>query len=240
LSQIRYDYEIICVVDGKKADRTYQNAKKVASAKIKVVGYKTNKGKGYAVRYGMARARGDLIAFLDAGDDIDPNGISMLLEHMEWYGADIIIGSKRHPVSQVDYPFIRKVCSFGYQFLVKLLFGLKVRDTQVGLKVFRRRVLKKVLPRLLVKSFAADIELLAVARRLGFKRIFEAPVKFNGEAFRSGSTVFEFKSLYKAAIGMFFDTLAVFYRLKLLHYYDDGSRRKWKYDPELDFKVNVG
>src|SRR3989339_646565 len=103
LKQIRYDYEIICVVDGY-VDKTYNRAKKLSCDHIKIFGYERNLGKGYAVRLGMKKAKGDLIGFIDSGMDIDPNGISMLLEHMEWYKADIVLGSKRHPASIVDYP----------------------------------------------------------------------------------------------------------------------------------------
>jgi len=234
LDQIRYDYEMICVVDGN-TDDTFKKAKKINSKKIKVVGYENNRGKGYAVRYGMARSKGNLIAFIDAGMDIDPNGISMILEHMEWYEADIIIGSKRHPASQVEYPFLRKIYSDVYYWLVRILFGLKVRDTQAGLKIFKRGVLEKVLPRLLVKRFAFDVELLSVANRLGFNKIYEAPIKIDSERFKFASTI---KS--KAVSEMLLDTAAVFYRLRLLRYYDDGNKRKWKYDPDLNFRVNIG
>ncbi len=229
LDRIRYDYEIVVVVDGR-VDRTFEKAKKVKSNKIKVVGYKSNRGKGYAVRYGMARTEGDVIAFIDAGMDLDPNGLSMLLEHFEWYRADIVVGSKRHPVSQVDYPWQRKILSWGYQLLVK------IRDSQVGMKIFRRKVLEDVLPRLLVKTFAFDIELLAVARRLGYIRIYEAPIRLKWSRERSVLS----KSLWRTLARMLWDTLAVFYRLKILHYYDDNNKRKWRYDPELDFKVNIG
>jgi glycosyltransferase involved in cell wall biosynthesis len=234
LKQIRYNYEIICVVDGED-DQSYPRAKKIVSKKIKVFSYPKNKGKGHAVRYGMARSKGDYIAFIDAGMEIDPNGISMILEHMEWYQADIIIGSKRHPASQVNYPFKRKVISKIYQLFVRFFIGLNVTDTQVGLKIFRRRVLEKVLPRLLVKAYAFDLELLSVAHRLGFKKIFEAPVKlnYNFQDLTHSSTL----AAMKAA---FIDTLAIIYRLKILHYYDDQNQRKWKFDPDLNFRVNTG
>ena len=235
LKQIRYDYEIICVVDGK-IDQTFQNAKKIRSKKVMVIGYQNNKGKGHAVRYGIARTKGDIIAFIDAGMDLDPNGLSMLLEHFEWYRADIIVGSKRHPVSQVDYPWQRRILSWGYQILVWVLFGLKVRDTQVGMKFFKRRVLEDVLPRLLVKRFAFDIEMLAVAHSLGYKRIYEAPIRLEWE---QGMSVLS-KSLWRTLYNMLWDTAAVFYRLRILRYYDDHNKRRWAYDPDLNFKVNVG
>ena len=228
LKQIRFDYELIVVVDGF-LDRSYEEAVQLSSDHVKVVGYKVNRGKGYAVRFGMAISTGDLIAFIDGGMDLNPNGLSMLLEHMEWYNADIIIGSKRHPVSQVYYPPLRRLYSIVYQIMVFFLFGLKVRDTQVGLKVFRREVLADIMPRLLVKRFAFDVEMLSVAHSLGYKRIFEAPVHLTHH----------FKSSInrRAIINMIIDTAAIFYRLRLLHYYDNANAEKWRAQPELILKV---
>lgn len=234
LEKIRYAFEIVVVVDGR-VDKTYSKARELESDTIRIVGYKNNKGKGHAVRYGIARTKGDLVSFIDAGMDINPNGLSMVLEHMEWYDADVIVGSKRHPASKVpNYPFIRKVYSFGYHLLTRLLFGLKLRDTQAGLKIFKRKVLEAVLPRLLVKTHAFDIEILSVARRLGFQRIFEAPIELSPYEFVNSSHI-----RLSTARDMLQDTLAVFYRLKILKYYDDDNKRKWVYDPDLNFRVNL-
>jgi len=235
LSQIRFDYEIIAVVDGIKEDASFRRAKELNVPKLTIIGYPTNRGKGYAIRFGMARAKGDYIAFIDAGMDIDPNGISMIMEHMQWYEADIIVGSKRHPASMVNYPLMRNIMSYAYHFLVRLLFNVKVSDTQTGLKVARREVLEKVLPRLLVKRFAFDVELLSVANYLGFKRIYEAPIKLDPERFEFSSTI-KTKTIFE----MLMDTAAVFYRLRILRYYRDGNKRKWKFDKDLKMRVNVG
>lgn len=234
LEKIRYDYEVIVVVDGM-VDKTFENAKKVKSSKIKVVGYRENLGKGYAVRYGMARTKGDLVAFIDAGMDINPNGISMLLEHMDWYGSDVIVGSIRHSASKViGYPFKRKILSIGYHLLTRIFFGLKITDSQRGLKIFKRQVLEKVLPRLLVKRYAFDIEILAVANRLGFKKIHDGPVEMDARKFKYSSI--ETSTIFN----MLVDTMAIFYRLHILRYYNAKNKRKWVYDPELDFRINVG
>src|SRR3989344_4652916 len=139
------DYEIICVVDGS-LDGTEEEAKRVISSHLRVYSYKKNLGKGYAVRYGMGKAKGDLISFLDAGMDISPKGIMMLMAHMEWYNADIIVGSKRHPVSQVNYPLLRHILSIGYHAIVRVLFGLHLKDAQSGIKLFKRRVVETILP----------------------------------------------------------------------------------------------
>lgn len=238
LDQTRYNYEIIVVVDGMD-DATYEKAKKVQSNKIKVFGYEKNCGKGYAIRFGMNKSQGHIVGFIDSGMDLNPNGLSLLLEHFEWYGADIIVGSKLHPVSKVNYPFQRRILSIGYRTLTSILFGLKVKDTQVGMKFFKRQVLKSVLPRLLVKTFAFDIELLAVAYHLGYKKIYEAPIELK---FKNKSSIGTFTSdkFWKIILHMLWDTLAVFYRLKILRYYDIKSKRKWRMDPELNYKVNIG
>ncbi len=130
---------------------------------------------------------------------------------------DFAIGSKRHPDSVVHYPRSRRIASWCYQQLNRLLFRLDVRDTQVGLKVFHRRVVDEVVPLLLVKQFAFDLELLAVASALGFKRVREMPVRleyrFSGSALGSATVL---RALW--------DTGAVFYRLRVLRTYQRKRR----------------
>lgn len=236
LFQLGIPHEVIIVVDGM-VDKTFERAKKAEKKNkhLSVIGYKHNKGKGYAIRYGMARSKGDVIAFIDAGSDIDPEGLSMLLEHFHWYNADIVVGSKRHPVSKVYYPFFRRIVSWVYQILNRVLFGLSIRDTQVGMKFYRRGALEDVLPRLLVKRFAFDIEILAVAHYLGYTRIYEAPIELD---FSGASTMTSF-TLWREIMSVLWDTLAVFYRLRILHYYDTSNKRRWVFDPELNFRINL-
>jgi glycosyltransferase involved in cell wall biosynthesis len=201
-------------------DNTEKEARKVRSTHLKIYSYVENKGKGYAVRYGMARASGDLISFLDAGMEVSPKGIMMLLAHLDWYDADIIVGSKRHPVSKVNYPIVRRVLSLGYYLWIRVVFGLNLTDTQSGIKIFKRRVVEKILPRLLVKRYAMDIEMLAVAKYLGFNRIFEGPIEVK---FDKSTSRINWTTIFKMA----WDTLAVFYRLHILHYYDEKNRPNW-------------
>lgn len=219
MDQIRYNYEIIVVVDGE-LDKTFANAKKIVSKQISVVGYKKNHGKGYAIRFGMKKSKGGIVAFIDSGMDINPNGLSMLLEHFEWYKADIVVGSKLHPVSKVNYPMQRRFISWGYRQLVKLLFDLNVRDTQAGMKFFKREVLEDILPHLVVKKYAFDIEILAVATARGHKRIYEAPIELDFTGYSSIAS----KNFWKTILSILWDTLAVFYRLKILRWYN--KRRK--------------
>ena len=203
------------VVDGDK-DKTAEEARKINLAEITVLAYPENRGKGFAVRYGMARAVGDVVSFIDAGMDIDPTEISIMLDIMEWNKADVVIGSKLHPESKVSYPPIRIIFSWGYRTLTHILFGFNVKDTQVGLKIFKRNVAKEVFSKIIVKRFAFDIEVLAVSYELGYTKIYEAPIKLN---FRGAGSISS-TNFWRVIFWMLWDTAAVFYRLKILHYYD--------------------
>ena len=206
-----FDYEIILVVDGR-VDATAKRAQGVGHPRVRVVEYEQNAGKGYAVRHGFLLARGELVAFIDAGMDIEPKALLDALALQYSSGADIVIGSKRHPLSRVAYPRLRRIYSAGYQLITRVFFGFDLRDTQVGMKLFRREVSDAIAPRLLVKRFAFDVELLAVAHLLGYRRIREVPVTIVHETFRS---TIRFKNIFE----MLWDTLAVWYRIHVRNYY---------------------
>ncbi len=206
-------YEIIVMDDGSM-DQTYKKAGKAGTDRQNIKVYKLgkNQGKGRALREAFNKATGDLIMFLDGDLDIHPRQFEVLFKTMEKTGSDAVIGSKRHPDSVLNYPLKRKIISIGYFFIVKLLFGLPLRDTQTGIKLFKAEVLKKVFHRVLLKRYAFDLELLVLIHHNGF-RISEAPV------------VVDYRGKYghitpKVIFTIFWDTLAVFYRLRIRGYYD--------------------
>jgi glycosyltransferase involved in cell wall biosynthesis len=215
LSSLPYDYEILIVEDGY-LDDTSKKLAKLKNKHLKLLGYEKNYGKGYAVKYGMLRAKGDVIGFIDAGADLDPSEISVALDLMQWNNADIIMGSKLHPESKVNYPFGRKILSWGYRTLTHILFGFAVKDTQVGMKFFRKKVAHNIFSKIIIKRYAFDIEVLAVAHKLGYLRIYESPVKLNF----SGVSSIKSSNFWKIILSMLWDTLAVYYRLKIIRYYD--------------------
>lgn len=212
-------YEILVVADGR-LQIVSKIVKKIQDNRVKVIGYEKNKGKGFAVRYGILQTNGDTVGFIDAGMDLDPTEIPLMLDIMDWNKADIVIGSKLHPDSKVNYPLFRKILSWGYRTLTHILFGFKVKDTQVGLKLFKKKVAKDIFSRIIIKRFAFDIEVLAVASSLGYNKIYEAPVKLNFKQNTISSLNF-----WKTIFWMLWDTAAVFYRLKFLHYYDRNSKK---------------
>jgi glycosyltransferase involved in cell wall biosynthesis len=211
LDKLDRNYEVVVVSDGSP-DQTVAEAQRVASAHIKVVEYPGNMGKGYALRRGFEASSGDPVVFIDADMELHPSSIKKFLDIMHAGDADVVVGSKRHPESRVVYPAFRRVQSMAYQSLVRLLFSLNVKDTQTGLKLFRREVLEQTVPLLVVKRFAFDLELLAVAHHLGYTKIQEGPIDLTYK--------FESTTNPTAVYRVLYDTAAIFYRLRLLRYYD--------------------
>ena len=216
LSRTGLPCEIIPVDDGSSdgtSDVLRAWAEEPAEARLvrRPVILERNGGKGNALKAGFRASTGRLVLLLDGDLDILPGYLPGFLETMTREKAGIVIGSKRHPKSRVHYPWHRRIASVVYYGLVRLLIGMPVTDTQTGMKLFRRDVLGEALDRMLVKAYAFDLELLAIAYGRGAK-IAEAPV-----AIRFGD---KFGALSPRTVRqMSIDSLAVFYRLRLLNYY---------------------
>lgn len=212
LESLGESYEIL-VVDDRSRDNTAQIIQQLAHQvpQVKPVILISHQGKGRALRLGFQEARGERIFFLDADLDLHPRQFKVLQQIMDDTGADVVIGSKRHPQTVSNYPWKRRIVSTVYFFLVKLLFGLPLRDTQTGIKLFKREVLEHTFHQVLVKTYAFDLELLVLAHHAGY-RIAEAPV------------VVEYKTKFghiglKDIFYVWWDTMAIWYRLYLRHYY---------------------
>jgi glycosyltransferase involved in cell wall biosynthesis len=212
------DYEIIFVNDGSK-DNTLEMALEVEHScnTVKVINSPVNQGKGNALRDGTAAAEGKYIVFMDADLDLPPSQLSRFFEIMFEKDVDVVIGSKMHPESVSNYPLARKIVSFFYYLFLLFLFRLNTHDTQTGLKLFKADVIKPVMKVILVKRFAFDIEVLSIINHRGYK-IAESPIILD---FNRGPKWgrMQLKDIWD----VFIDTLAIFYRLNILQYYDKGE-----------------
>jgi len=209
------DYEILFVNDGSQ-DNTLEMALKAerSSSNIRVINYPENHGKGNALREGTAAAMGKYIVFMDSDLDLPPSQLPRFFEILFEKDADVVIGSKMHPESVSNYPLSRKIVSFGYYVFLLVLFRLNTHDTQTGLKLFKADVIKPVMKRILVKRFAFDIEVLSIINKRGYK-IVESPVVLDFKRGPKWGRI-QIKDIRDIVV----DTLAIFYRLNILRYYD--------------------
>jgi glycosyltransferase involved in cell wall biosynthesis len=204
-------FEVLAVSDGS-TDHSEDQLKEISPERLTVVRLTENRGKGTALRAGLSLGRGEYLGFIDADGDLPASLLLNCLDLIAQEHPDIIFGSKRHPRSEVIYPPMRRLYSWGYQQLNRVLFHLPIRDTQTGVKVIRRDVLASVLPRMVEKRFAFDLELFVVARQQGFRNFVEMPVVI-GQRYTSTVSLRSVQDLLQ-------DTAAIFYRLRILRFYE--------------------
>ena len=174
LSLTGMEFEIVVVNDGS-TDNTLAvlvAAQKV-DRRIRHVTYAVNRGKGFAVKTGILESQGDLGIYLDGDLDISPDSIQDFVKALE--ECDLVIGSKRHPLSVYQCPVTRKFLSKCFYHLVKLLVSVKVSDTQVGLKGGKSDILKYIFSNISTRKYAFDVEFLKLASLLKL-RVNELPV----------------------------------------------------------------
>lgn len=224
------DYEIIVVDDGS-TDDTCSEARRAAEGddRVRVLELLENQGKGNALRRGFQKSSMDVICFLDSDLDLHPSQICKLMEVMDACGTDIVIGSKRHPESNLNYPRIRKIYSNIYYYIVLALFHMPIKDTQTGIKLFKREVLEKTFPRIVTKKYALDLELLVAANHLGYS-VAEAPVDLDFHREFGRITLKDIRNII-------IDTMAVFYRLRVLGYYGSPLKPVVDYEPSMTIVV---
>lgn len=213
LRERRIDFEVIAVSDGS-TDRSDAGLEDLGP-EVRVVYLPVNQGKGHALRVGLGLGRGRYLGFIDGDGDIPAVVLGEFVDCIERSSPDFAIGSKRHPASEVVYPPLRRFYSWGYQCLTRMLFGLDLTDTQSGIKLARRDVVTELLPVLEEDGFIFDLELLAVARRRGYRNVVELPVEIR-ERFSSTISI-------RAVVGMLVRTFRLTWRLRLAHCYDRSA-----------------
>ncbi len=164
-------YEVLVVDDGSR-DETAARVLDAQAAHSSVTLHRlaVNRGKGYAVRAGMRAARGDFRLMADA-DGATPIGEVKRLEAAIQAGADIAVGSRalRDPSVSRQVRLHRQLSGELFNFLVRRLGVLGVRDTQCGFKLFRGPAADQLFGELRTDGFGFDVELLLLARRRGYR-----------------------------------------------------------------------
>jgi glycosyltransferase involved in cell wall biosynthesis len=178
------NYEILIVNDGSN-DGTLNyiiELKELYPDKIKVIHYKDNKGKGYAVKKGISEASGDYVLFMDADLSTDLSAIETCLTLAQSGENPIIIGSRRLKESQLVVPqsFGRKLVGTCCKIYTNMQLKLNLNDTQCGFKFFETSTAKKLVEKQTIDRWAFDAELLFIAK-LNNIPIKEIPVKWEND-----------------------------------------------------------
>jgi dolichyl-phosphate beta-glucosyltransferase len=170
----------IVVVDDGSTDATAAILREAAAGEPRlkpVLRYPENRGKGAAVAVGVDSAEGDFVLVADVDLSTPLNELHKLTAAID-RGADIAIGSRALPESVVDRgPVHRKLTGAAFNRAVRLLTGLKIRDTQCGFKLFPAATAKQLLESQLCPGFAFDVEMLMRAELAGL-HITEVPVVY--------------------------------------------------------------
>ena len=178
LKKRKINNEIIVVNDGS-SDNTLEIIKKLK--KLRLISYKKNKGKGYAVRKGMLAARGDLMLFSDTDLATPIEELANFLNLSKKY--DIVIASRALKESKiiVHQPFYRELIGKTFNKIMQLIVLAGIKDSQCGFKLFNRKAVNTVFKRQRIFGWAFDVEILFIARKHHLK-IKEAPISWINEA----------------------------------------------------------
>jgi glycosyltransferase involved in cell wall biosynthesis len=190
----------ILVADDASSDDTVSAAQSVADDRITVITSSHNQGKGAQIKRTLNITDAAIVAIFDGDLDIHPKSLLNAIDFLISNGVDCVVGSKPHEDSEITYPVSRRVLSRGFRILSRMMFGLNVRDTQTGLKVFRGDVLRRAAPEVVENGFLFDLELLARLSNQGCV-VAEVPVAIK----------FDFSSTIgiRSVVGMMTDMLRV-------------------------------
>ena len=176
--------ELILVDDGSTDDtpeiveRAIQN-----EATVRLIRYQPNRGKGHAVRMGVTAAVGEFVVFTDADLAYPPSQINKILGALI-EGADVVVANRASQDTRFvmspnifSYLYTRHIASRLFNTVARQLLDIGIRDTQAGLKGFRREAATAILSRQRIIGFAFDLELLHIASRLGL-RVVDVPILY--------------------------------------------------------------
>jgi len=168
------DYEVIIGNDGSTDEltlKTLQELTKQYKDKVQVINHERNCGKGCAMRTGVQNSTGDIIVFIDGDGQHNPKEIPKLIEPILNNEVDFVIGS-REIIKEGKRPLIRKLSNFLSSFIIRLFYGVNIKDSQSGFRAIRRKYIREIDN----DRYSVETEMLLKAIKCG-ARIKEVPVE---------------------------------------------------------------
>ena len=174
-------YEVLVIVE-RSTDGTLEIAARFAAqqAHFQAVDNEVQRGKGYAVRSGMLRARGEYVFYMDADLSVPLAAVPEFLARFESAPrADVLLGNRQHAMSRITrrQTWLRRTMGQTFNRILKTCALASLHDTQCGFKAFRREAAREIFSRQTIDGFAFDVEVLLLAERLGYK-IADLPVEW--------------------------------------------------------------
>jgi dolichyl-phosphate beta-glucosyltransferase len=195
----------VLVVDDGSADGTARVGEQLARDHpiVRLLKNPGNRGKGYSVRHGVMEAKGEWVLFTDADLSAPIEELDKLLAAAEAQGAAVAIGSRAldRSLIEVHQSLFRESAGRVFNLLMRLLTGLPFQDTQCGFKLFETRAAREMFRRQRLERFGFDVEVLYLARRLGYRSI-EVPVRWSHA---EGTKV----SMFRDSLNMFLDLVRI-------------------------------
>ncbi len=179
----------IVVVDDASSDGTHEILARLAApegADLRLIRHALNRGKGAAVRTGLAAARGDIVLIQDADLEYDPRDYPLLLEPILEGRADVVFGNRFHGGPHRVLYFWHYVGNRALTLLTNIVTGLNLSDMEVGYKVFRAEVLRGL--ELRSDRFGFEPEITIKVARLGC-RVYEVPIRYYGRTYAEGKKI---------------------------------------------------
>ena len=177
-----YDFEIIVAADGDDGTREHVERMAARDPRLRVIGQRERRGKGFGIREGVRLATGDVVGFVDA-DNKTPIQEFDKFEGSLASGCDVVIGSRGLRNSRIErpQPWYRRLGSRGFGLFMHSVIGLgHIVDTQCGFKFFRREAAVDLFSRQQVDGYMFDVEILDLANRAGY-RLEQVPVRWHDD-----------------------------------------------------------
>ncbi len=207
-------YHFIFVDDGStdKTRKILETKLEAPKTKAKVISYKSNRGKGHAVKTGLKYAYGDYVCFLDSDLAYSLDHLEILVDKLEKF--DVVIGCRNLiPESVKRVNLIRKVAGAIFNIVSRKILDLPFKDMQAGIKGFKKDVAKELFKKQEMTGFAFDVELIYIARKKGYT-IGEIPARVSNKHLNKASKV----NLLVDSIKMLVDLLKINYNNRIGRY----------------------